>query len=138
MFKLCLFVPVATHFFFVCVLCVAVCQRCRFLKSLLDIQTMASLCVLSSAVIIRCLSLCVFCLCMCERVCLTVHCSIKKGVPLCYNSTPSSVMLQGRRQDGANQGWYVHRQGEGDTGATYVNKKVSCDCHVLESGKRKT
>lgn len=55
--------------------------------------------------------LCVFLFVLCANV--PVHCSIKKKkkVPLCYNSMPSSIMLQGRRQDRANQGWYVHGRG---------------------------
>lgn len=119
---------------FVCVLWVYVCQQWRCFTSLLDIHTMASLCVLSSAGITACLSRRCFLVFSC--VCANVHCYLKK-VPLCSNSTPSSVMLQGRRQDGANRGWYVHRQGEGFA-ETYANKRevaangaCCCDCHRL-------
>lgn len=115
---LCVFVPTALNsilffFFFlhisVPVRSMVVCQHWHLLNWLLDSQTMASLCVLSYTVIIWCLSLCVFVfLCTCECVCSPFN----KKVPLCYKSTPSSVMLQGRRQDRANQRWYVHTQQE--------------------------
>lgn len=72
--------------------------------------------------------LCVFCFCVWLGVCVCVnvfvHGSIKKKkVPLCYNSTSRSVMLRGRRQDRANQGWYVHRQWECLTENTYGIKR---------------
>lgn len=55
---------------------------------------------------------------MCECVCSIIkksHCvTTARLVPSCF---------RGERQDGANQGWYVHRQGEGSTQTTYVNKR---------------
>ena len=73
-------------------------------------------------------------LCMCE-------CSLlNKKSPIVFeqHAYSSSIMLQGRRQDGANQGWYVHRQGEGFAETTYANKRevaansaCCCDCHRL-------
>ena len=87
------------------VLCVVVCQRWRFPKTLLDAPTMASLYVFHVPWSLD-VCQCVFCLCTCRCVCSLFN----KKVPLCSNNTPTSVMLQGRRQDGANQGWCVYRR----------------------------
>lgn len=123
--------------------CMAVCQHWHLLNFLLDSRTMASLCVLSYTMIIWCLSLCVFVfLCMCGCVCSPFN----KKVPLCYKSTPSSVMLQGRRQDEANQRWYVHTQQEEKEEESFTqncihqqkempaNSSWCCHCHVHVKG----
>lgn len=76
-----------------CALCVVVCQHCHFPKSLLDIPTMASLYVLSCAMITRCLSLCV---CVCVRVNVFVHSSIKKS----HCATTARLVLSCFREEG--------------------------------------
>lgn len=105
--KTCIFVHIVLntfgHFCFsvtLSALWVAVCRHWGFLESLLHVQTMESLYVLPCAVIRKRLSLCK---CKCECVCLNFD-FFKKKVLLCYNSMSSSVVLQGRRQDGANHG----------------------------------
>lgn len=95
----------------------------HFLKSLLDAPTMASLYFLSCAGINRCLSPCAFFLFCFVCACASVFVRrFNEEVPLCYTSTPSSVMLQGRkaRRGEIRGGMSI---GSGRAGTTFVNKR---------------